>query len=56
MQEVVKWIDDNLEYDRMYYYGSDRPIHVSDSKTPMREITELYDSADGKRVPKRLEL
>ena len=56
MYEVVRWIHDNLEYDRMYYYGPDRPIHVSYSKTPMREITELHDRADGKRIPKRLEL
>jgi hypothetical protein len=55
MYDVVRWIHDNLEYDRIYYYGPDRPIHVSYNKTPMREITELHDRADGKRIPKRLE-
>ena len=56
MYEVAKWIHDDLEYDRMYYCGSDRPIHVSYSKTPVRAITELRDNTDGKRIPKRLEL
>ena len=33
MSGVVKWISDNLSFDRIYYYGPDRPIHVSFSET-----------------------
>jgi hypothetical protein len=34
MYEVMKWIHENLLFDRMYYYGPDRPLHVSFSETP----------------------
>jgi DNA phosphorothioation-associated putative methyltransferase len=29
MLEVVEWIKDNLVFDRLYFYGVDRPIHIS---------------------------
>ena len=31
----------NLDFDSIYYYGSDRPIHVSWSETPRRKIWEF---------------
>ena len=31
MAEVARWIMANLPYDRLYYYGKDRPIHLSQS-------------------------
>ena len=27
--EVTRWIIENLEFDSLYFYGCDRPIHVS---------------------------
>ena len=29
MLEVAQWIVSNLPFDRLYYYGDDKPIHVS---------------------------
>ncbi|MDO6639752.1 hypothetical protein Q4557_07230 [Shewanella sp. 5_MG-2023] len=29
MQVVAKWISQNLKFDRMYYYGKNAPIHIS---------------------------
>lgn len=29
MEEVVMWIDNNLTYDKIYFYGNFRPLHVS---------------------------
>lgn len=29
MDEVALWIASNLEFDAMYYYGQDRPLHIS---------------------------
>jgi len=56
MFEVVKWIHTNLNYDRIYFYGSDRPIHVSISTNPKREITQLVVADSGRVVPRKLDL
>lgn len=29
MRQVAEWIVANLPFDRLYFYGSDRPVHVS---------------------------
>ena len=29
MKDVADWIIGELEFDRLYYYGRDKPIHVS---------------------------
>ncbi|WKJ92195.1 DNA phosphorothioation-associated putative methyltransferase [Methylomonas montana] len=52
MKEVAQWIIDNLPYDRLYFYGSDRPIHVSYSAIPNGEAWELRVQANGLRVPR----
>ncbi|MGB9155291.1 MAG: hypothetical protein WCB20_02285, partial [Chthoniobacterales bacterium] len=53
MSEVVKWTSDTLNFDRIYYYGHARPIHVSFSERPAHEITELRQAKDGKLIPKK---
>lgn len=53
MAEVVKWIGDHLDFDRIYYYGPDRPIHVSFSETPARQITEMFEVGKGRRIPRK---
>jgi DNA phosphorothioation-associated putative methyltransferase len=53
MSEVVKWISGNLVFDRIYYYGHDRPIHVSFSDTPARQITEMFDAGNGRLIPRQ---
>jgi DNA phosphorothioation-associated putative methyltransferase len=53
MSEVAEWIAKNTRFDRIYYYGSNRPIHVSFSPNPKGEIVEFAESLDGKkRVPR----
>ena len=51
MEEVARWIIGNLPYDRLYFYGKDRPVHVSYSQTPAKEAWEIRESG-GRRVPK----
>ena len=29
MREIALWIAQNLKFDSMYYYGNDRPLHIS---------------------------
>lgn len=55
MREVAQWIAANCPFDRIYYYGRDRPIHVSYSSTLSAEVYELIDKG-GRRIPQRLTL
>jgi len=54
MREVAEWLVDHTPFDRMYFYGSDRPIHVSYSATPSREAYEMSETASGRLIPRRL--
>jgi DNA phosphorothioation-associated putative methyltransferase len=51
MEEVARWIMANLPFDRLYFYGKDRPVHVSYSPQGAREAYELRE-AGGRRVPR----
>jgi DNA phosphorothioation-associated putative methyltransferase len=52
MNEVVKWVAANTPFDRIYYYGCQRPIHVSFSYNPARQIVDLIAVEGGKLVPR----
>jgi DNA phosphorothioation-associated putative methyltransferase len=51
MAEVARWIMANLPYDRLYYYGPDKPVHVSYSERPAGEAYEMR-VVGGRRVPR----
>ena len=53
MLEVAKWIKENCAYDRIYYYGPDRPIHVSYSTSQARQAYEMH-TISGRRIPRKL--
>lgn len=52
MEEVAIWVFENTNVDRVYVYGKDRPIHVSYSQTPARQLVEMKLSPNGRRVPR----
>jgi DNA phosphorothioation-associated putative methyltransferase len=52
MEDVARWIMENLPYDRLYVYGTDRPIHVSFSKSPLGKAWKLLPQANGWNIPK----
>jgi DNA phosphorothioation-associated putative methyltransferase len=52
MMEVAKWIAANISFDRLYYYGSSRPIHVSVGPEARREIVEIVE-INGRRMPRK---
>ena len=55
MLEVAQWIAKNCNFDRIYYYGIDRPIHVSVSASPVRQITIMQTSSgSARKVPKTI--
>jgi hypothetical protein len=52
MREVVDWIWENVAFDRLYFYGNARPIHISYSSTLKKEVIELIERPDKARVPR----
>ena len=54
MTEVVNWIAENTQYDRIYYYGRNNPIHVSYSQNLSQLIIELTHKVNGKCMPRKI--
>jgi DNA phosphorothioation-associated putative methyltransferase len=54
MEEVAYWVFENTAVDRVYFYGKDRPIHVSYSETPARQLVAMLPTPSGRRVPRVL--
>ncbi|WP_435106753.1 DNA phosphorothioation-associated putative methyltransferase [Arhodomonas sp. AD133] len=52
MLEVAAWIAMHTSYDRLYFYGDDRPIHVSIGPQSQREFVEVRTLATGRRMPR----
>lgn len=52
--DVALWIAENLPFDRLYFYGEDKPLHVSVGPDDTRAITAMLRSASGRRVPRRI--
>ena len=52
MREVADWAVKNLEFDRLYFYGSDRPIHISWSPTPSLKAIEMRPTNARKLMPR----
>lgn len=53
MLEVAEWINANTVFDRLYYYGPDRPIHVSYGPEPKRAFIEMITQEDGRLIPRQ---
>lgn len=52
MREVAEWIIANLPFDRLYFYGSDRPIHVSFAPEPKRLPYRIVSTAGERSIPR----
>ncbi|MET3393542.1 DNA phosphorothioation-associated putative methyltransferase [Variovorax sp. 1140] len=52
MREVAHWICATLPFDRMYFYGVDRPIHLSYSTAQSREAFEMVRTSAGRLMPR----
>ena len=52
MREVAEWIVANTPFDRVYFYGEDRPLHVSVGPEQKREFVEMLPGPSGRRVPR----
>lgn len=49
---IVRFITQKLNYDRIYYYGNNRPLHVSIHLTePLKHLQIMCESENGRRYP-----
>ncbi len=53
MREVADWIAQNTPFDRLYFYGENRPIHVSYGPEQKGEYVDLVITASGRQVPRK---
>ncbi|CAB9492179.1 conserved protein of unknown function [Alteromonas macleodii] len=52
--DIVRFITQRLNYDRIYYYGNNRPFHVSIHLTePLKHLQIMCESVNGRRYPGR---
>jgi hypothetical protein len=52
MLEVAQWVVKNTPFDRLYFYGDDRPLHVSYGPENKCEIVLMIAKESGRAVPK----
>jgi len=52
MLEVAQWIAQHTSFDRLYFYGDDRPVHVSYGPEHKREVVVMAAKAGKALVPK----
>jgi len=53
MREVADWVAENTPFDRLYFYGEDRPIHVSCGPEQKGEYIDLVMTETGRQVPRK---
>jgi len=51
---LAQWIVSHLKYDSLYFYGKNRPIHISIGPENKEAITLLEKSPTGRRIPKNI--
>jgi DNA phosphorothioation-associated putative methyltransferase len=52
MEQVADWIIANLPFDRLYFYGSHRPLHVSYSERGEGKAYRLVVTEGGRLIPR----
>ena len=52
MLEVAQWVAENTPFDRLYFYGSDKPIHVSYGPEQSRQLVVMRPGPSGRLVPR----
>ena len=52
MEQVAQWIIERLPFDRLYFYGPDRPLHVSYSERSERKSYRMVITSGGRIMPR----
>ena len=51
--DVAKYVVKELKFDRLYYYGTDRPVHVSVNEKPVGKIVIMQKAVE-RTIPKQV--
>jgi hypothetical protein len=52
---VISWIyQEKLPFDRMYFYGKNRPIHISYGSEQSRYFCMFYTTQNGNIIPRKI--
>jgi hypothetical protein len=55
MLDVAKWVADNIPFDRMYFYGTGQPVHISFGPQMCRQVTIMIpNNKSGRRIPRNM--
>jgi hypothetical protein len=49
---LARWIVEHTAFDRLYFYGPDRPIHVSVGPDNTRQIVSMRRGPSGRLIPR----
>jgi len=52
MLEVAQWIVQYTPFDRLYFYGDDKPVHVSCGPDDKREVVIMKASKSDRSIPR----
>jgi hypothetical protein len=52
MLEVAQWLAANTPFDRLYFYGDDKPIHVSCGPDNTKQIVKMLPGKSGRLIPR----
>jgi hypothetical protein len=53
---LAAWIAARLPFDRLYFYGTERPVHVSIGPEETRAVISMLPGPSGHRIPQRRSL
>ena len=51
-RDVALFVAEHTEFDRIYFYGAERPLHVSVGPERKRQIVHLSRGPSGRRIPR----
>ncbi|MBT9557540.1 MAG: hypothetical protein IV100_15985 [Myxococcales bacterium] len=51
-RELAQWLIANTPFDRLYFYGDERPVHVSVGPDESRAVVTMLQGPSGRRIPK----
>ena len=51
IEECAQWIVENTPFDRLYFYGDDRPVHISFGPNHDRQVICMKPSKSGRLMP-----
>ncbi|MFQ2517993.1 hypothetical protein ACK32E_19405 [Aeromonas caviae] len=53
--QIANWLACHTPFDRLYFYGSERPLHLTHGPEQSRTMTQLIEH-QGRRLPRQLSL